>query len=57
MKNQTEREILAGLLAKVRRRLFFKTAFHGLMLSALAAFDRTITLQSRLETRGRSTAP
>jgi hypothetical protein len=31
--------------------------FPVLMLSALAAFDRTITLQSRLETRGRSTAP
>ena len=31
--------------------------FPVLMLSALAAFDRTITLQSGLETRGRSTAP
>jgi uncharacterized membrane protein YoaK (UPF0700 family) len=31
--------------------------FPVLILSALAAFDRTITLQSALETQGRSTAP
>jgi hypothetical protein len=37
MSERTEREILAGLLARVRRRLFFRTAWHSLMWALLLA--------------------
>ncbi|HEU0008534.1 MAG TPA: hypothetical protein VFT34_01830, partial [Verrucomicrobiae bacterium] len=37
MSERTEREKLAGLLARVRRRLFFRTACHWLMRALLVA--------------------
>ena len=39
MKDRTEREILAQLLARVRRRLFLKTACHSLMWALLASLS------------------